>query len=105
MHAHHSPFSVVYGVLYDRYQSSFVSVEQASDELSVHFTTSRAWLSKGCFPIPTLTLGSRRVVPLAGLAEFVVRGSGLAVQEAEPEAVQQADEHERPGRKRLGAGQ
>lgn len=78
MHTHqNSPFAVVYGALYQRYQSSCVSVEQASDELSIHFTTARSWLSKGCFPVPSLTLGSRRVVPLAGLAAFVVRGSGL----------------------------
>ena len=71
------PFAVVYSALYGRYQSSFISVEQASEELSIHFTTARSWLTKGCFPLPTQTLGSRRVVPLAGLAEFIVRGAGL----------------------------
>lgn len=84
-----SPFAVVYGALYERHQSSFVTVEIAAEELNIHFTTARSWLSKGCFPVPTQTLGSRRVVALAGLADFIIRGAGLA-------SIQSADATDQP---------
>ncbi len=77
-----TPFEVVYTVLYARYRSSFVSVRDTADELSIHFATARAWLSKGCFPLPTVSLGSRRVVSLASLAAFVA-GNGQQETEAE----------------------
>lgn len=64
-------FKVVYDALYSRYQSSFVSVQESADELGIHFTTARSWLSKGCYPVPTVSLGSRRVVSLAAIASFV----------------------------------
>lgn len=88
-----TPFEVVYTVLYARYRSSFVSIQDSADELSIHFTTARAWLSKGCFPLPTVSLGSRRVVSLASLAAFV---AGNGQQEAEGEAEVTASEIEVP---------
>jgi hypothetical protein len=79
VHTHQtSPFAVVYGSLYSHFQSCFISMEQAADQLGIGFVTARAWHSKGTFPLETVTLGSRRLVSLASLAAFVVRGDGLA---------------------------
>ena len=77
VHTHQTPFAVAYGNLYQRYQSSFVTIEQCADELNIHFQTARAWLSGNRFPVPTQTLGSRRVVSIAALADFIIRGVAL----------------------------
>jgi len=56
-------------------------MEQASGQLGVSFVAARAWQSKGTYPLETVLCGSRRLVPLASLAAFVVRAAGLASAE------------------------
>jgi len=48
-----------------------ISVSEAAERLGIAHKTARNWLYQGRFPVPTITLGRRRLVRVQDLEAFV----------------------------------
>lgn len=48
-----------------------VDLRQAADYLQISVKTARCWLSLGKFPVPSVKIGDRRLVPIKLLQEYV----------------------------------
>lgn len=62
-----------------------VDLRQAADYLQISVKTARCWLSLGKFPVVTIKVGDRRLVPIALLKEYVadlVRTASTSVSAA-----------------------
>jgi len=46
-------------------------LRQAAAYLQISVKTARCWLSLGKFPVPTVRVGDRRLVPIALLKQYV----------------------------------
>lgn len=63
----------------------FVSLEQACTALGLATQTGRNMLSRGDFPVLTVRLGGRRLVPWSELEAFAQRLTQQAKDEAQPQ--------------------
>lgn len=51
--------------------ADLVDMNQAAAYLQISVKTARCWLSLGKFPVPTIKVGDRRLVPIALLQAYV----------------------------------
>jgi len=67
----------IFLALYQRYQTSFISVGNSASELTLHPATARAWISQNRFPLETTLIGGKRLVSIAKLSIYLAQQAGI----------------------------